>query len=1594
MSQEDAAISIALRLVDQATAPMTRALGMVERSTSAAENQMRKLESVTNIVTTAFAALTAGLSVAKVIEYADTYKNLEGRLNLVSASAASLADTETRLFTAAQNSRTGYAQSIDLYTRIARSTKELNLGQEKTLSVTDLINKTLVVSGTSAESANAALVQLGQGLAAGTLRGEEFNSVIEQAPRLSQAIADGLGVTIGQLRTMSQAGELTAEAVIKAVLSQGQAIESDFSRMPKTIGQAMTVMDNSLGHLVAGIDQVGGISGAVANKVISLAKGVDDWGQRNRDTIQGTLDLSGRMVDEVGGPIIDITALITAMTAQQWLFNSAALQNPYFEAAAMLVGINELMKRLPGGDMSIESLPKKWQAYTEAMGKLQDSIYGVKREAAGLDLQPAHAQVPYSDLMPAHGAPSPVVGPSAPDIKAWGEYKQAMEGALSEEDAKQAKIIAGFDQRREQVDAWYTSIAKGRSPSEQEAIYAKEALDISSLYAAEDIAVNKDKQDKLAALSKSGNEILLAEQKAAADRTQEIIKGQYEDGLISQRDYIVQRQAAEEKALADEINIQKTTVDNASDPIKRNEALKSLMEMEGRQTVLHVKGANELAALDRDQIDNIKEIDAAYQDYLGHYAAGEEIRQGKSAEARKDAELTAAALAGVAGAEQAWWENEALHDKEHQDALRKEQSQQDDIVKAQIANQLSLIDTQETYNEITTGEAAQRRIDLLIKEIALDQQRYDQIVGNSPEEQQLRNQYLSDLEKENAALLAQKKIIYDHSAWGGMENAIRKFDDEIENTGAVIETSLTNGFDSARDSLTNFYETGVVDFSNLANVARHAFAQIESDATMVWAKAAMTGNTAQMAAAGGNMGTLATMSGNTGYGGLLTSGMGIISELYKPGTYAASQTGLQAGLANGLQTLGWGSTGGLSASYAATLTPSQLASLENGFGAAGTVNSGAAGTVSNMSSSAFSGWSAGIGTFVMSLLNGEDFKQAAAKGLGAGGGAYAGAQAGAYFGPAGAAIGAIGGAILGSFLGGLGGGSGEEEHLHHVEDLSARVDKTWDPLKGLESSNWKPMWDGSKERWRSQIYDAFYKSTDEIDKQFNQQIEDLHGQLSNEAWKAFSDTLKKLDLSPDASGTWGAKHAGEDLQKAMTSYGDKLNEALNKSLQAALPVIAKEIINDSAAWKYLDSDLQKSILKQIKSKTFTSDDLTTLSNYLAQVTAATAPINEILATNGLTKYELSIRDIDQQVAAYADTLKAAGIDLTKYTDLEKVHQILLKQAADDQKARIADIVDPIDEIIATSGMSQYEISLRDIKQHYADLNQQLKESGAAADDYKKAENALNIELKQAADEQKARIADVMSPIEEILATSGMTDYQKELWGIDQTFGGYADQLHSLNADLETSADLERAKAIAIDQVTEAQRKSLAEYQKSLLTSGATTLGIQEQYLLEKEQLLSAGRDATQNKDPEALARLQETVGAFLDVSKQYNPYATGYNADFSLAQSLISKALAASVPHYATGGFHPGGPMLLGEYGPEMVDVGASRVYNASDTRRMISGGGKQESINELKDEIKDLKKALVKVLESVAGHGYRSAKSLDFIERKMIVATQEVVSS
>jgi tape measure domain-containing protein len=269
--------------VQQGGAQVEAAFQRMGQSTSAIDKAVGAVASIG----TAFKAV-AGLAIvnelrqvgAVAIQAADGVTVLQNNLKLATGSAAAASQSYSELYGVAQRSRVSFTELGGTYASIARATEGLGVSQLKLLTVTQAIGNAMAISGGNAAGMQAALTQLGQGLASGTLRGDELNSVLEQTPRLARAIAEGMGVTVGQLRELGQEGKITAEAVLNALQSQAETLAREVEGSVVTVSQAMTQVTNAATKAVGDLNQATGATSAISSAMTGLADTIDDVSDR------------------------------------------------------------------------------------------------------------------------------------------------------------------------------------------------------------------------------------------------------------------------------------------------------------------------------------------------------------------------------------------------------------------------------------------------------------------------------------------------------------------------------------------------------------------------------------------------------------------------------------------------------------------------------------------------------------------------------------------------------------------------------------------------------------------------------------------------------------------------------------------------------------------------------------------------------------------------------------------------------------------------------------------------------------------------------------------------------------------------------------------------------------------------------------------------------------------------------------------------------------------------------------------------------------------------------------------------------------------
>lgn len=238
------------------------------KSVDRAEKSMFSLSKVAG-------ALTTALSVQQVASYAEAWTVLNNKLVNSIKTGETLADVNQRVFDIAQESRSSLDGIATLYSRMERAMRDAGVSGKELGQITTTISKAMTISGATAAESEGALVQLSQALASGVLRGQEFNSMSEQAPALMKGLSDSLGVSIGQLRAMAAEGKLTTDVLLKAFRDMAPTVEKEFANTMMTMSQSLTIANNNITQFVGSSTTVKSSVSAFNGVVVSLSENLD-----------------------------------------------------------------------------------------------------------------------------------------------------------------------------------------------------------------------------------------------------------------------------------------------------------------------------------------------------------------------------------------------------------------------------------------------------------------------------------------------------------------------------------------------------------------------------------------------------------------------------------------------------------------------------------------------------------------------------------------------------------------------------------------------------------------------------------------------------------------------------------------------------------------------------------------------------------------------------------------------------------------------------------------------------------------------------------------------------------------------------------------------------------------------------------------------------------------------------------------------------------------------------------------------------------------------------------------------------------------------
>lgn len=340
-----------------------------------------------NALSSAMAALGLGLGIKELAETADAYTTLAARIKIAVGETGNVKDAMAGVQSVALQTNSNLDATAQLFAKLNDVGKTMGLTQNQVLDLTKTVNQAIQLGGGSAQASEAAITQLTQALQSGVLRGDEFNSIMEQAPGISQALAASLGVTTGELRKMAEEGKLSSQTVVNALKDQADEIDDKFGQFPKTIGQALQNIKTQWEIVVGEFNAESGASAVVVNalQIIGDNLGVlktlfndigdgigwvsDQFGSIDASTIDEVRDTLSMAYDTVK----DLAQSIGEMGVTAWEAFKSVLDS-----------VSPVFAAFTSGQQEVSGLDTAIRVLQVGMGLLSDGAKGLSIILNGL----------------------------------------------------------------------------------------------------------------------------------------------------------------------------------------------------------------------------------------------------------------------------------------------------------------------------------------------------------------------------------------------------------------------------------------------------------------------------------------------------------------------------------------------------------------------------------------------------------------------------------------------------------------------------------------------------------------------------------------------------------------------------------------------------------------------------------------------------------------------------------------------------------------------------------------------------------------------------------------------------------------------------------------------------------------------------------------------------------------------------------------------------------------------------------------------------------------------------------------------------------
>lgn len=364
-------------------AEVGKANNSLRETDTAAQTAQKGIDGAKFAVNTLVGALTAlgiGLGIRELAEAADSYTNLSVRIQIATREGGNFNSAMAGVHQVALATNSSLQATGDLFTRLNTVGKEMGMTQQQALDLTKTVTQAIQIGGGSAQASEAAVQQFIQAMQGGVLRGEEFNSMMENGYGLAEALAKGLGVTTGELRKMAENGELSAERVIKALQSQATQIQETYNQFPTTISNALQKISTQWQILIGEMDQANGSSATVANALSIIADNLGILKVFFDDVAEGIGWFQGKLSEIDPSTIEAIRSTLSAVydTIKNVISSMAGIAETAWSAfTSTLDAIAPLFNAIMGGKEEVSGLTTLFNVFKIALGVVSDAATGL-----------------------------------------------------------------------------------------------------------------------------------------------------------------------------------------------------------------------------------------------------------------------------------------------------------------------------------------------------------------------------------------------------------------------------------------------------------------------------------------------------------------------------------------------------------------------------------------------------------------------------------------------------------------------------------------------------------------------------------------------------------------------------------------------------------------------------------------------------------------------------------------------------------------------------------------------------------------------------------------------------------------------------------------------------------------------------------------------------------------------------------------------------------------------------------------------------------------------------------------------------------------